>query len=82
MGYLGMFRESQEEWARNFDPGVNKSRKTNPGTLCPTPACDRVKSIYVELGLGKRFKWKKVRVNVNLKNFIKRINLKMTKMAP
>ena len=42
-GYLGMFRKSQEVWARNFDPkAVNTSRKPNPGTLCP-PACDRVK---------------------------------------
>ena len=37
-GYLGMFRKSQEVWARNFDPkGVNASRKPNPGTLCPPP---------------------------------------------
>ena len=43
-GYLGMFRKSQGVWARNFDPkGVNASRKPNPGTLCPPPACDRVK---------------------------------------
>ena len=38
VGYLGMFRKSQEVWARNFDPkGVNASRKPNPGTLCPPP---------------------------------------------
>ena len=34
VGYLGMFRKSQEVWARNFDPkGVNASRKHNPGSL-------------------------------------------------
>ena len=50
MGYLGMFRKSQEVWARNFDPkGVNGSRKPNPGTLCP-PACDRVKPSLMEGG--------------------------------
>ena len=35
-GYLGMFRKSQEIWARNLEPkGVNTSHKPNPGTLCP-----------------------------------------------
>ena len=38
VGYLGMFRKSQEVWACNFDPkGVNASRKPNPGTLFPPP---------------------------------------------
>ena len=34
VGYLGMFRKSQEVWARNFDPkGVNASCKPNPGVI-------------------------------------------------
>ena len=38
VGYLGMFRKSQEVRARNFDPkGGNTSRKPNPATLCPPP---------------------------------------------
>ena len=39
VGYLGMFRKSQEVWVRNYDPkGVNTSCKPNPGTLCPPPS--------------------------------------------
>ena len=36
VGYLGMFRKSQEVGARNVDPkGINASHKPNLGTLCP-----------------------------------------------
>lgn len=51
VGYLGMFRKSQEVWARNFDPkGVNASRKPNPGTLCPPPRVIGLRNSEKSLG--------------------------------